>query len=134
MQLPLTSTKANDAESLIHLHERLLFLCAYPPNARTLQQVRKLLNSFQRQVMRLQSSGVDLSSLDDPEVSGIAGTSVTSNFSYAIVRWLVSKYRHQLSSDWDWFEEEERWVGTTMRRLLLLLEEAVIEEDVAYYR
>src|SRR5436853_6573343 len=97
MQLPFTSTKANDAESLIQLHERLLFLCAYPSNARTLQQVRKLLNFFHRQVMRLRDSDVDLSSLDDPEVSGIAGTTVTSNFSYAIVRWLVPKYPHQLS-------------------------------------
>src|SRR5207253_11161711 len=73
-----------------------------------------------------------LSALDDPEVSGIAGTSVTSNFSYAIVRGLVEKYPRQVSIDWDWFEEEDRF-GATMPRLLPLLEEdAMVEAHVPY--
>src|SRR6185436_16342238 len=77
-------------------------------------------------------AGADLSALDNPEVSGIAGGSVTSNFSYAIVRWLVAKYPAQLSIDWDWFEEEDRF-GATMPRFLPLLEDdAMVEAHVPF--
>jgi hypothetical protein len=70
--------------------------------------------------------------LDTPEVSGIAGGSVTSNFSYAIVRWLVAKFPAQLSIDWDWFEEEDRF-GATMPRFMPLLEDdAMVEAHVPY--
>lgn len=121
-----------DAESLIDLHERLLFQRAYPPNARTLKQVETQLKKIAENVAGLRKAEADLSPLDDPEVSGIAGTSVTSNFSYALVRWLARKYPRQVSIDWDWFEEEERF-GATMPRFLPLLEEdAMVEAHVPY--
>ena len=70
--------------------------------------------------------------LDDPEVSGIASGSVTSNFSYAIVRWLVANFPAQVSIDWDWFEEEDRF-GATMPRFMPLLEDdAMVEAHVPY--
>jgi hypothetical protein len=57
---------------------------------------------------------------------------VTSNFSYAIARWLVTNHPGQVSIDWDWFEEEDRF-GTTMPRFLPLLEEeAMVEAHVPY--
>src|SRR5689334_1816726 len=131
MQLPSLST-IRDAESLIELHERLLFLRAYPPNARALKQVETQLKKVELSVERLWKTDADFSPLDDPEVSGIAGTSVTSNFSYALVRWLVAKYPAQVSIDWDWFEEEDRF-GATMPRFLPLLEEdAMVEAHVPY--
>ena len=131
MQLPPPS-KITDAQSLIELHERLLFLRTYPPNASALKQVENQLRQIKKTVERLQQADVDLSPLDEPEVSGITGTSVTSNFSYALVRWLVRKYRRQVSIDWDWFEEEERF-GATMPRFLPLLEEdSMVEAHVPY--
>src|SRR5205823_14015765 len=69
---------------------------------------------------------------DEPEVSGIVGTSVTSDFSYAIVRWLVATYPKQISIDWDWFEEEDRFGATMPRFLPLLEEEAMVEAHVPY--
>src|SRR5437879_1473254 len=121
-----------NAELLIRLHEILLFLRAYPRSASVLSQVEKTLKTFAERVSNLGDADIDLSPLDDPEESGIAGTTVTSNFSYAIVRWLVSKYPHQLSIDWDWFEEEDRF-GATMPRFLPLLEEdAMVEAHVPY--
>src|SRR5436190_14516074 len=102
MHLPSLST-IRDAESLSDLHERLLFLRAYPPNARTLKQVETQLKKIEKSVEGLRNADSDLSPLDDPEVSGIAGTSVTSNFSYALVRWLARRYPRQFSIDWDWF-------------------------------
>ena len=122
----------DDAGDLIRFHETLLFLRAYPSNATVLKQVEEILKTFEPRVSRLRDPGVDLSALDDPEMSGIAGTTVTSNFSYAIVSWLVARFPAQVSIDWDWFEEEERF-GATMPRFLPLLEEdAMVEAHVPY--
>src|SRR5207244_13556315 len=97
-----------------------------------LEKVEKILKTFKQRLDELRAAELDLSAIDDPEVSGIAAGSVTSNFSYAIVRWLVAKYPAQLSIDWDWLEEEDRF-GATMPRLLPLLEEeAMVEAHVPY--
>ena len=121
-----------NAELLIRLHEILLFLRAYPRSASVLSQVEKTLKTFAERVSNLGDADIDLSPLDDPEESGIAGTSVTTNFSYAIVRWLVAKYPKQLSIDWDWFEEADRFGATMPRFLPLLEEEAMVEAHVPY--
>jgi hypothetical protein len=97
-----------------------------------LKLTESALKSFAERLSRLAETDADLSAFDDPEVSGIAGGSVTSNFSYAIVRWLVKKYPGQLSIDWDWFEEEDRF-GATMPRFLPLLEDdALVEAHVPF--
>src|SRR5205823_3862454 len=128
----LASAPIHDAESLVQLHEALLFVRAYPQNATVLKLTESALKSFQPTVTGLADKEIDLSPLDDPEVSGIAGTSVTSNFSYALVRWLVRKFPRQVSIDWDWFEDDDRF-GATMPRFLPLLEEdAMIEAHVPY--
>lgn len=121
-----------DAESLIRFHETLLFFRAYPPTESVLRKVEEILETFSRRVSQLREMDTDISALDDPEVSGIAGTSVTSNFSYALVRWLVGKYPARVTIDWEWFDEEERF-GATMPRFLPLLEEdAMVEAHVPY--
>src|SRR5215470_14628818 len=103
MKLPSLS-KVKDAESLIKFHERLLFFRAYPPSGRVLREVESILKETPQQVSQLQETDIDLSPLDEVDVSGIAETVVTSNFSYAIVRWLVKKYPKQVSIDWGWFD------------------------------
>jgi len=124
--------KIENAKSLIRLHETLLFLRAYPQGASVLSQVEKTLRTLARVVPKLRDKDLDLSPLDNPEVSGIAGTRVTSNFSYVIVCWLVAKYPKQLSIDWDWFEEEDRFGATMPRFMPLLEEEAMVEAHVPY--
>src|SRR2546421_1426366 len=125
-------SRIDDADSLIRLHEALLFARAYPTNARAPRQVESILKTFVKRISHLRDTDVDLSPLDDPEVSGIAGTSVTSNFSYALVRWLARKYPRQFSIDWDWFDDDDRF-GATMPRFLPLLEEdAMVEAHVPY--
>jgi len=126
-------SRINDAGSLIRLHEALLFVRAYPTNASALREVESILETFAKRISQLRDKDLDLSSLDDPEVSGIAGTTVTSNFSYAIVRWLVAKYPKQISIDWDWFEDEDRFGATMPRFLPLLDEEAMVEAHVPYH-
>src|SRR2546423_3124174 len=128
----LSKSKLTDADSLIRFHESLLFMRAYPPNATVVKQVERILKNFGSRVQELSEKDADLSPLDDPEVSGIAGGSVTSNFSYAIVRWLVAKYPGQLSIDWGWFEDEDRFGGTMPRFLPLLEDDAMVEAHVPY--
>ena len=76
----LTRQKFNDAEALVRYHELLLFLRAYPQNSRIVNLVDKELASFSRRVEALQAFGVDRSTIETPEISGIAGSSVTDTF------------------------------------------------------
>lgn len=128
----LSRSEFADAGSLLRFHETLLFLRSCPPSKRILTLSDSILKSFDKRVSQLVETDADLSALDEPEVSGIAGRSVTSNFSYAIIRWLVHKFPRQLSIDWDWFDEEDRF-GATMPRFLPLLEDdAMVEAHVPF--
>jgi hypothetical protein len=130
--MPHPLTRPKDAESLIELHEQVLFRRAYPRNQSELTRTEDQLKRTESHVNRFSHADLDLSALDAPEVSGIAGTSVTSNFSYVLVLWLVAKFPNQVSIDWDWFDSEDQF-GATMRRFLPLLEEdAMVEAHVPY--
>jgi hypothetical protein len=128
----LELVKIANADDLVRLHEILLFMRAYPRGPRLQKQVEKLLKQIGAEVERLRDTEADVSAIDDPEVSGIAGGSVTSNFSYPIVRWLVAHYPAQLSVDWDWFEEEDRFGAIVQRFLPLLREDAMVEAHVPF--
>jgi len=124
--------KIDDAETLIRLHEMLLFVSAYPSSARVRLLAESLLKKFDKRVAALREADVDLSSLEAPEVSGIAGTSVTDTFSYYIVRWLLSRHARQIRFDWDWFDDENRLAETWPRFMPLLEEDAFVEANVPY--
>ena len=121
-----------DAETLIRLHELLLFLRAYPHNPAVVRLTEAQLHTFAGRVAALRERGVDLSVLEHPDVSGIDGTSLTDTFSFFIVRWLVQHYPAQLSIYWDWFESENRLAETWPRFMPLLEEDANVEANVPY--
>lgn len=126
----LASAKIADADELVRLHEALLFLAAYPQSKRVLGKIERNLKSLRQRVAMLETQDADLSPLDAPEVSGIAGGTVTSNFSYALARWLARKYPRQLSIDWEWMENEEQWSAILPRFLPLLADDAMVEAHV----
>jgi hypothetical protein len=128
----LARRKFKDAESLICFHEILLFLRAYPQSARLVQLSEDLLATFAQRIKVLRDAEADLSLLDDPEVSGIAGTAVTDTFAYNIVRWLLRRHPTQVSFDWDWFDDENRLAATWPRFFPLLEEDAAVEANVPY--
>jgi len=132
----LPRLRFTDAEALLRYHEILLFLRAYPHSERTLRLANTELSDFARRVKQLEASGVDLSALDSPEVSGIAGRHVTDTFTYPIVRWLVKPRGQQgrVVLDWDWFEDENRLAETWPRFIPLLEEDASVEANVPYER
>lgn len=128
----LARHRFEDAETLILFHELLLFVCAYPRSARVRQLAESLLKSLAQRVEALRNADIDLSPLEPPEVSGIAGTLVTDTFTYPIVRWLVSRYPSRISFDWEWFEDENRLSEAWPRFMPLLEEDAFVEANVPY--
>ena len=85
-----------------------------------------------KRVEALRDADVDLSPLESPEVSGIAGTSVTDTFTFPIVSWLVSDHPARIKLDWEWFEDENRLSETWPRFMPLLEEDAFVEANVPY--
>ena len=128
----LSRRKFNDTDSLVRYHEILLFLRAYPQTASIARTTEKELRSFADRVAYLVEKGVDIAPLEHPEISGIAGTSVTDTFSFYIVRWLVERFPSRVKIDWDWFENENRLAETWPRFMPLLEEDAWIEANVPY--
>ena len=129
----LARQRFEDAESLIRFHELLLFIRAYPPNASVLAQAEAALRIFGDRVAALREADGD-SPLEHPEVSGIAGTSVTDTFSYPIVRWLVRQQQSRVKLYWDWFEDENRLAQTWPRFMPLLEEDGSVEANVPFQR
>lgn len=128
----LARQRVYDPETLIRLHELLLFVRAYPHNAAVARLAEEQLCDFGGRVSQLREREVDLSSLEHPSVSGIAGTSVTDTFGFYIVRWLVQCYPSQLAIYWDWFENENQLAETWLRFMPLLEEDANVEANVPY--
>jgi len=124
--------KFNDAETLVRYHELLLFLRAYPSFSKVAAITEKELASFPRRVDALRAGEVDLATIETPEISGIAGSSVTDTFTYPIVRWLVRGRQNRVALEWDWFEDENRLAATWPRFFPLLEEEAFVEANVPY--
>jgi hypothetical protein len=122
----------NVTDSLIQYHETLLFLRAYPQTASIVSSTERELRGFSKRVAYLVQQEIDISALQHPEVSGIAGTSVTDTFSFYIVRWLQQQYASQVKIDWDWFEDENRLAETWPRFIPLLEEDAFVEANVPY--
>lgn len=128
----LTRHKFRDTDSLVRYHELLLFVRAYPQSAAVMRAAEKELNNFANRVQWLRDQDVDVSVLEHPDVSGIAGTPVTDTFSFYIVRWLMQRYPAQTRIYWDWFEDENRLAATWPRFMPLLSEDAFVEANVPY--
>jgi hypothetical protein len=121
-----------EARTLIRLHEALLFLRAYPHDRAMLRETDAQLSRFARRVEGLAASGGDLEPFDRPEVSGIAGTSITTDYSYDVVRWLAARLSRQLRFAWEDQEDPDRLRSLLPRFLPLLEEEALEDANVQY--
>jgi len=122
----------SDAESLVRLHDALLFLRAYPHSREVMRLSDLLLSEFAARVARLADSGADLSAFDHPEVSGIAGTYITTDYSYDVVRWLKRRFGGRVSADWSLHEATDRLRAAWPEFLPLLEEEALEDANVPY--
>lgn len=128
----LSRARIDDPEALARYHEILLFLRAYPQNAKLFMLAERQLRSFAERVENLRKAGVDLVSLEHPEISGIAGTGVADTFGFHITQWLVHRQQGRVALDEDWVEDESRLAPTLPRLVPLLEEDAMVEANVPY--
>lgn len=128
----MAQVEITDLDELVRFHEVLLFLRAYPGNTHVLRAAESLLKNYAKRVARLREAEVDLSPIETPEVSGIAGTSVTDAFTFPIVRWLAKRHPRRITLAWDWFEDENRLSEAWPRLMPLLAEDALVEANVPY--
>ena len=128
----LRNTTLTHADSLIRLHETLLFLRAYPQSRVILSKTERLLRQFEKRLHAASEQDEDLTALDHPEMSAIAGRTVVDTFSYYIVRGLIARYRRKVSFYWEWFEDENRLGQTWPRFMPLLQEDSSVEANIPY--
>jgi hypothetical protein len=121
-----------DGASLARLHEALLFLCAYPQNRRVLAMSQKRLETIAGEVERLEERGADLSVFDELEYAGVAGTTVATEFSYDIARWLTARVP-AVEASWDVHDQPDR-LGQGLARFVPLLEEEALADAAVPHR
>lgn len=124
--------RPRSAEDLIRLHEAALFLRAYPHDRRVAARAEGVLRTIARRVAGLEASGEDLSPFDAPEVAGIAGTTLGTDFSFDVVRFLARRFPGRVRLAWDAGAAEERMRASWPDFLPLLSEEALADANVAY--
>jgi len=125
-------TVFDDARDLVRLHESLLFLRAYPHDRTAMRESDRLLERFGDRVRRLARSGADLSALDRPEVSGIAGTTITTDYSFDVVCRLQARFSRRVRIAWEGQEDPDRLRALFPRFLPLLDEEGLEDANVSY--
>lgn len=112
-----------DPAELIRLHEIVLYLRAYPQSARVVRLADAILFAFADRLR-----GVDRDAFEDPEISGIAGTGISTSFSYDVARRLASRY--PVAIDWENYEHADR-LGSVLGKLIPLAQEyAAVEPHV----
>ncbi|HEX5227011.1 MAG TPA: hypothetical protein VFW44_04845, partial [Bryobacteraceae bacterium] len=127
----LGRARFQDAGSLIRFHEALLFFRAYPPNAEVLRLTEELLWAIPRRVAALRRADVDLTPFEEPDVSGIAGTALSAQFTYDIARWLAARFPRAIEIDWDGYDET--LLGPLVRRLHPFAnEDLLVEANIRY--
>jgi len=105
-------TRVRDPQQLIQLHEAVLFLRAYPQNARVLRLADRILFSFAERLR-----GMPEKEFEYADISGIADTGLTTNFSYPFAESLAERHGDNLHIDWDQYRHADR-LGPTLARLI----------------
>jgi hypothetical protein len=108
----LLRAKLRQPADLIRLHETALFLRAFPQSPRVAHLSDRILFSFAGRMR-----GVDPAPFDDPAVSGMAGTAVSTNFSYEFAASLTARHARSISIDWENYPGADR-LGGVLGRLI----------------
>ena len=96
----LSRAKLQSAAAVERFHECLLFLAAYPDDARVLAAVERELVRFERR-RDLRRFAEELAS------TGLAGTPIDYPFFPETASWLAARFPARLSIDWEYFEKQE---------------------------
>ncbi len=122
--------KKFEPSELGRLHEALLFFRAYAPSREVLLLTEQILGGFSSLTKRIQ----DMGPLEEPDMSGIAGTTVCGVFTRSIVRHLVRQHGADVSIAWEAYDQPERLAHTLQGLLPYYADEALVEAHVPYRR
>ena len=123
----LAASRIPDPADLIRLHETLLFLRAYPRSTQAARQADSILFRFASRLKNL-----DLTAFEEPEISGIAGTSLSAVFGYEVARRLARVHPRGMEIDWDRLGDFDQ-LGPLLSRLVpLAAEDWPVEAHVPF--
>ena len=105
-------TRFRDPQELIQYHETVLFLRAYPQSARVLREADRILFSFADRLR-----GMPREEFEYPEISGVAGTGLSTNFSYPFAKSLAERHGGCVRIDWEQYQHPDR-LGPILARLI----------------
>jgi hypothetical protein len=125
-------TFGKDTQSLIRLHDLLLFFRAFPVGPGVLRLADRLLVRFEEKVKAVLTAGADGDDFAPEEVVGIAGTVVEATFSYPMVCWLVERHSKAVSILWDDYDRETQRAVIWPRFFPLMEEDSLTEANVPY--
>ena len=121
-----------DAESLIRLHDLLLFFRAFPPGSQVLKLADALLGKIETKVKAVLAAGTDPDDFAPEDVAGIVGTVVEATFSYPMVCWLVEHHAKAIAIQWEDYERDPQRGLIWPRFFPLMEEDSLIEANVPY--
>jgi hypothetical protein len=105
----------SEVQQLIRFHETVLYLRACPQDQRVLNLADKILFGFGKYVLQMPADA--LLEMEEAEVSGIAGTALSTYYSHVFTQSLARRYPKSVEIDWDNFAHPER-IGRTLAKLL----------------
>ncbi len=108
----LQKARFRDPAELIRFHDLVLYLRAFPQSPRVVRLTDRILFSIHERVARL-----DPDPFDDPDIAGIAGTSISTNFSYPVARSLILRHGRNISIDWENYDRADR-LGVALSQLV----------------
>ena len=127
----LSRRRFADAERLIRFHEAVLFLRAFPHARGVLSAADGILRSFEKRVSQLPEEERN-GAFDAPEVAGIAGTTIGTDFSFELACWLARRHPRRTGVDWEAGASADRMRASWPAFLPLLEEEALADANVPY--
>lgn len=110
----LSATRFREPDKLILLHETVLFLRAYPHSPRVSRLADQILLQFPDRLR-----GVDPAPFEAGEVSGIAGSAISTNYSHSFARFLSLRHGKNIKIDWENYSHPDR-LGPVLARLVPL--------------
>jgi len=128
------NTELAGTEELIRFHEALLFFRAYPHNRKVKMLADRMLASCPSRLSRLRDAGVDTDAVEEPDVSGIAGSGLSAVFSYGVARDLAERHGPAIGIDWDFYEKSHHLSRVLPRFLPLFEEDSMVEALVPHQR
>jgi len=118
-----------DPQLLIRLHETALFLRAYPQSPLVVRLADSILAGFAERLR-----GLDPTPFEEGDVSGIAGTGISTNFSYPFASSLLLRHGRAIEIDWENYTHPDR-LGSVLARLApLAAEDWDVEANVDWHQ